>query len=121
MQTEFQAEIPPAAVDITSYLSREPNAAPRQNRKLPERILVAVHQACDLGDLDVAAQLLLTLESVIIQKGLKTHPQHRRTMESMIAAHHRLWQLRLDDLVAKEPSGPTTSFQGDYTLEASGR
>jgi hypothetical protein len=120
-QTEFQAEIAPAAKDITSHLSGEPDAAPRQNRKLPERILVAAHQACDLDDLDVAARLLSTLESVIIQKGSKADPQHRHRMKSMIAAHHRLWQLRVDDLVSKQPSGEMPRLQGGYILEASGR
>ena len=120
MQINFQAEGAPAA-DIMSYLSSKSDATPRHSRQLPERILVAAHEACDLGDLDVAAQLLLTLEGVIIQKRLKADPQHRRTMESMIAAHHRLWQLRLNDRASSEPIGGMSRFQGDYMSDTSER
>ena len=121
MQTRFQAGGAPAALDPTSYLRPKPDAAPRQNRKLPNRILVAAHEACDLGDLDVAAQLLLTVESVIMQRRLKADPQHQRTMESMIAAYHRLWLLRLNDRASSKPVGQTPSFHGDYISGTSAR
>lgn len=70
----------------------------RQQRQLPERILVAVHQACDLLDLDVAGSLLQVLEVVLMQPqpGLKQVPRgsSKRVIEGMIAAHARLWHLR---------------------------
>lgn len=70
----------------------------RQQRQLPERILVAVHQACDLLDLDVAGSLLQVLEVVLMQPqpGLKQVPKgsSKRVIEGMIAAHARLWHLR---------------------------
>jgi hypothetical protein len=68
---------------------------PRRIGKLPERILVAAHQACDIGALDIAAQLLSSLEAVIPKRSRGPFdPAHRRMMESLIAVHHRLWHLR---------------------------
>jgi hypothetical protein len=66
----------------------------RQIRRLPERILVAAHQACDLGALDVAAGLLSTLEVVLQQQPGGSFGVHRRTIEGMVAAYERLWHLR---------------------------
>lgn len=70
----------------------------RQQRQLPERILVTVHQACDLLDLDVAGSLLQILEVVLLQPqpGLNqvSRSSSKRVIEGMIAAHARLWHLR---------------------------
>lgn len=87
--------------------ARNPQAViPRQHRRLPERILVAVHQACDLVDLEVAASLLQILEVVLLQHGgtqpgsqslgpySGSHAASRRSLEGMIAAYERLWHLR---------------------------
>ncbi len=120
MQTSYEAGVAPAMMDMTSYLSSKPDAALRQSRRLPERILIAAHEACDLGNLDVAAQLLLTLERVIIQEGFVGKPQNRRTIEKMITAHHRLWQLRFDDGASAEPIGQMPSFRGDHVSKVSG-
>ncbi len=102
METETRNSLAPDLADLISSLPPAvagglaglPGAAPRQNRRLPERILVAAHQACDLGDLDVAAQLLSILETVVGQTRGPVDPARRRTMESLIAAHQRLWHLR---------------------------
>ena len=100
--------LPPAIAGSLSGFAGA--AAPRQNRRLPERILVAAHQACDLGDLDVAAQLLSILETVVGQARGPADPGRRRVMESLIAAHQRLWHLRhADELtasVADDAAGP---------------
>ena len=92
---DMMSGLPPAIAGGIAGLS---GGAPRQNRRLPERILVAAHQACDLGDLDVAAQLLTILETVIGQTRGSARtpidPARRRVMESLIAAHQRLWHLR---------------------------
>jgi hypothetical protein len=112
MQTDRRAR---PVLDLADMMNRLPAAvvgslagvtagAPRQNRRLPERILVAAHQACDLGDLDVAAQLLSILETVVGQgragPGRPAEPGRRRVMESLIAAHQRLWHLRHADELA---------------------
>ena len=68
--------------------------APRQHRRLPERILVAAHQACDLGELQTAGSLLSVLEIVLMQPAGGSAAAHRRTVEGMVAAYERLWHLR---------------------------
>ena len=67
---------------------------PRQYRRLPERILVAAHQACDLGELQTAGSLLSILEIVLLQPSVGSAAAHRRTVEGMVAAYERLWHLR---------------------------
>ena len=99
--------LPPA---VAGSLTGLPGAAPRQNRRLPERILVAAHQACDLGDLDVAAQLLSILETVVGQARGPADPGRRRVMESLIAAHQRLWHLRHADELAAGASNPAAGM-----------
>ena len=114
MQTEFRTAIVPAADktagDLSSFIPARRlelmDEAPRRTGKLPERILVAAHQACDLGALDIAAQLLSSLEAAISRKGKGSFdPAHRRLMESLIAVHHRLWHLRHSGEHAAEASG----------------
>ena len=105
---DMMSGLPPAVAGGIAGLS---GGAPRQNRRLPERILVAAHQACDLGDLDVAAQLLTILETVIGQTRGSSRapidPARRRVMESLIAAHQRLWHLRHADNAAQESAAAT--------------
>ena len=126
MQSESRAGLSVELADIMSGLQPAlaggaaglSNGAPRQNRRLPERILVAAHQACDLGDLDVAAQLLSILETVIGQARGRPRapvdPGRRRIMESLIAAHQRLWHLRHAEAAEAAPprASNTTSPYG---------
>ena len=62
--------------------------APRHTRRLSDKILIAFHQACDLGDFEVAERLLKVVETVLAV------PRERREQETLVAAHERLWQLR---------------------------
>lgn len=82
------------APEIRSLLGTTPAGVPRQHRRLPERILVAAHQACDLGDLTVAASLLSILEVVLLQPNATSSGSYRRSMEGLVAAYERLWHLR---------------------------
>ena len=104
---ELMIGLPPS---VAGSLSNAQPGAPRQNRRLPERILVAAHQACDLGDLDVAAQLLSILETVVSQARGPADPARRRLMESLIAAHQRLWHLRHADLAAGSAASVTAGM-----------
>jgi hypothetical protein len=66
------------------------------HRRLSDKILSVFHQACDQADFEVAEQLLHILEM------LRTRPpppdgNSRRNMESLVAAHERLWLLRHPD------------------------
>jgi hypothetical protein len=66
----------------------------RQSRRLPDRILVAVHQACDIGALDIARALLDVMNDVVREIAPGSPSAGRRAIEGMVAAHHRLWHLR---------------------------
>ena len=69
-------------------------SGPRQGRRLSDKILVAFHHACDAQDLMVAEQLLKTLESMLTRRGVPAEQNRRRALESLVAAHERLWHLR---------------------------
>lgn len=71
-----------------------PSAAPRYSRRLSDKILIAFHHACDQGDFEVAEQLLHILEMMLTRRPLTPDGTRRRNMESLVAAHERLWQLR---------------------------
>lgn len=74
-----------------------PGAPPRQGRRLSDKILVAFHQACDQGDYEVAEQLLRVLEMMLTRRQLPPDANRRRNIESLVAAHERLWHLRHPD------------------------
>ena len=76
--------------------SRETGAggAPRYSRRLSDKILIAFHHACDQADFEVAEQLLHILEMMLTRRPLTPDGTRRRNMESLVAAHERLWHLR---------------------------
>lgn len=73
-------------------------AAPRQGRRLSDKILVAFHHACDLADFEVAENLLRTLELMLTRRPFPADVGRRRSMENLVAAHERLWHLRHPDV-----------------------
>jgi len=77
-------------------ISRDPSAAsaPRYSRRLSDKILIAFHHACDQGDYEVAEQLLHVLEMMLRRRVLSPDLNRRRSMDSLVAAHERLWHLR---------------------------
>jgi hypothetical protein len=68
--------------------------APRYSRRLSDKILIAFHHACDQSDFEVAEQLLHVLEMMLTRRPLTPDGTRRRNMESLVAAHERLWHLR---------------------------
>ena len=68
--------------------------APRYSRRLSDKILIAFHHACDQSDFEVAEQLLHVLEMMLTRRPLTPDGSRRRNMESLVAAHERLWHLR---------------------------
>jgi hypothetical protein len=67
----------------------------RRKQRLPAKILIAFHHACDQGDIEVARSLLGVLESVV--RRLPTIPNGRenRAWEGdLVAAYERLWQMQ---------------------------
>ncbi len=86
--------------DLDQDGAREPGraaAAPRHSRRLSDKILIAFHHACDQGDYEVAEQLLRILEMMLTRRPVSPDTNRRRNMESLVAAHERLWHLRHPD------------------------
>src|SRR3954467_11970259 len=71
-----------------------PSGTPRYTRRLSDKILIAFHHACDQADFEVAEQLLHILEMMLTRRPLTPDGTRRRNMESLVAAHERLWHLR---------------------------
>ncbi|SHJ43093.1 hypothetical protein SAMN02745194_02573 [Roseomonas rosea] len=71
-----------------------PPAAPRHTRRLTDKILIAFHHACDQGDYEVAEEMLRILEMMITRRVTSPDTNRRKNMESLVAAHERLWLLR---------------------------
>ena len=71
-----------------------PSSGARQGRRLSDKILVAFHHACDAQDLAVAEQLLKSLESMLTRRSMPSEQNRRKSLESLVAAHERLWHLR---------------------------
>lgn len=67
---------------------------PRHSRRLSDKILIAFHHACDISELDVAASLLRVLEDLVSRRHEPPEGNRRRNIESLVAAHERLWHLR---------------------------
>jgi hypothetical protein len=85
------------AIDETQLASssREgTRAVPRYSRRLSDKILIAFHHACDQGDFEVGEQLLHILEMMLTRRPLSPDTNRRKNMESLVAAHERLWHLR---------------------------
>ncbi|NKE48370.1 hypothetical protein HB662_26585 [Roseomonas frigidaquae] len=74
---------------------------PLYTRRLPDKILLAFHQACDQGDLETARLLLVCCE-MAMRNAAQPMRDRRRGAETLCAAHERLWLLRNRDLVAAQ-------------------
>ncbi len=74
--------------------SRAQAGAPRYSRRLSDKILLAFHHACDQGDYEIAEQLLHILESMLTRRTVPPDANRRKSIESLVAAHERLWHLR---------------------------
>jgi hypothetical protein len=73
---------------------RSAAAQPRHTRRLSDKILIAFHHACDQGDFEVAEDLLRILEMMLTRRPVSPDVNRRKNMESLVAAHERLWLLR---------------------------
>lgn len=68
--------------------------APRYSRRLSDKIFLAFHHACDQGDYEIAEQLLHILETMLTRRTVPPDANRRKSIESLVAAHERLWHLR---------------------------
>ncbi len=83
--------------DASREATRGGAGAPRHSRRLSDKILIAFHHACDQADYEVAEQLLRILEMMLTRRPVSPDTNRRRNMESLVAAHERLWHLRHPD------------------------
>ena len=67
---------------------------PRYTRRLSDKILISFHHACDQADFDVANDLLVILEKMLKRPNAGSDSNRRKSIESLVAAHERLWLLR---------------------------
>jgi hypothetical protein len=74
--------------------TRGAGAAPRHTRRLSDKILIAFHHACDQGDFEVGEELLRILEMMLTRRPASPDSNRRKNLESLVAAHERLWLLR---------------------------
>jgi len=68
--------------------------SPRHTRSLSDKILIAFHHACDQSDFEVANDLLVILEKMLKRPSSGSDSNRRKSIESLVAAHERLWLLR---------------------------
>jgi hypothetical protein len=71
----------------------------RHPRRLSDHVLIAFHHACDQGELDVARSLLRVLD-FMLQRGRNVPSdalERRRNVQSLVAAHERLWHMHYSD------------------------
>ncbi|PZP46894.1 MAG: hypothetical protein DI601_05235 [Azospirillum brasilense] len=67
----------------------------RHSRRLSDKLLLAFHQACDQGDVEIAWELLRITEKALLKSGQYSGPERRKGVESLVAAHERLFEIRL--------------------------
>lgn len=73
---------------------RSAGGVPRYSRRLSDKILLAFHHACDQADYEIAEQLLRILENMLTRRTVPPDVNRRKSIESLVAAHERLWHLR---------------------------
>jgi hypothetical protein len=75
----------------------------RYSRRLSDKIQAAFDHACDERELLVAADLLTTLELVLLRVAPK--PDRREAIVApLMASHERLWHLRTPESAMPEPA-----------------
>ena len=82
--------------DAESHEARGRHSATpvRYSRRLSDKILIAFHHACDQDDYEIAKHLLEILEMTLNRRPMVPDANRRKSIESLVAAHERLWHLR---------------------------
>ncbi|MFT8243968.1 hypothetical protein [Roseomonas sp. BN140053] len=75
---------------------------PRRSRRLSDALLLAFHHASDQGDLDVAWRLLVLAEVAHERAPRADIGERRRSVEPLVAAYERLWELRHPEASVEE-------------------
>jgi len=87
----------PDVEDDAEIPGRVTSSAPRYSRRLSDKILIAFHHACDQIDYEIAERLLHILETMLTRRTVPPDSNRRKSIESLVAAHERLWHLRHPD------------------------
>jgi hypothetical protein len=66
----------------------------RKQRRLSDHVIIAVHLACDQGDLEAADRLLDVVEYMLWRPLREGRRERRIDTQPLVAAHERLWVLR---------------------------
>ena len=82
------------AEDGSESSTRIAGGTPRYSRRLSDKILLAFHHACDQADYEIAEELLRILENMLTRRTVPPDVNRRKSIESLVAAHERLWHLR---------------------------
>ena len=72
----------------------QPDSRVTHGRREPGRRAKACHHACDQADYEVAEDLLRILETMLTRRPTTPDGNRRRNIESLVAAHERLWMLK---------------------------
>jgi hypothetical protein len=75
--------------DASRRLSRPP-----RRRRLSDYVMAAFHSACDVGDLEVAQQLIVVIEHMLRRPPPGGQTERRTDVQPLVAANERLWDLR---------------------------
>ena len=68
--------------------------AQRYTRRLSDKILIAVHHACDRSDFEVAERLLQISGMMLARRPLTPASNRRHNLDTLVLAYERLWRLR---------------------------
>ncbi|HQT88146.1 MAG TPA: hypothetical protein PK677_06280 [Acidiphilium sp.] len=80
--------------DDAAVPSRGAATATRYTRRLSDKVFIAFHHGCDQEDFEVAERLLGILEQMLTRRTVPVDANRRKAIESLVAAHERLWHLR---------------------------
>ncbi len=88
--------MPPVTIEdtIDHDTAKPDKTQARYSRRLSDKILIAFHHACDQDDYEIAEQLLVILERMLTRRSVNADSNRRKSIESLVAAHERLWHLR---------------------------
>jgi hypothetical protein len=63
-------------------------------RRLADKVIAAVNQACDQNEMEIAQQLVTALELILSRQGGKESEEKRKELSDIIDAFNRTIQLR---------------------------
>jgi hypothetical protein len=65
-----------------------------EKRRLADKVIAAVNQACDQNELEIAQHLVLALELILSRQGGKESEEKRNELSDIIDAFNRTIELK---------------------------